>query len=150
MLSGLWTLCNLWSINSSSQMKWLVVVSSVRQSHLPVLCKKPSRDQLEEGPWISPEWEHLHMGDSLIWLHHQREKNQASGENSQKFSFDRRYLRFPKSSLFSCLVLCSLAYIYVALKKSPFILRPSSLVPRPYQNCFSDPTIVPSKNKNKD
>lgn len=95
------------------------------------------KDQLEEGPWISSDWEHLHMGESLIWLHNQREKNQAPGINSQKFSFNRRYLRFPKSSLSSCLVLCSLACIHVALKKSPFIVGSSSQVPRSYQNCVS-------------
>lgn len=117
-------------------MKWLVIVFSVRWSHLPALCKKSSKGSAGRGTLNLP-WLRTHGGIShltLIWL--QREKNQASVVNLQKFSFNRRYLRFPKPSLSSCLVLCSLACI-LALKKSPLILRPSSLVPRSYHNCVS-------------
>lgn len=116
-------------------MKWLVIVFSVRWSHLPVLCKKSSKGSAGRGTLNLP-WLRTHGGIShltLIWL--QREKNQASVVNLQKFSFNRRYLRFPKPSLSSCLVLCSLACI-LALK-SPLILRPSSLIPRSYHNCVS-------------
>lgn len=135
MLSGLWALCDLWSINSTSQMKWLVIVSSDCQTVSPPSFVWEILKGSAGGGTLNPPWLRtpLYGGIPHLTPSPERKESGFRGKFTEVF-FQQNISEIPE--IFP-LFLLSPMFLSLHLCCIPFILRPSSLVPRSYQNCVS-------------